>query len=93
MWEAADSKFAKVLSTDPATIKRLDSLCRSNPAAYKEAVKEDSDDLLTRYYDVDIKYIRFAKPRPEATEKQRAARRNAIKYALAARGVQLRTST
>jgi len=66
-WDA-ESKTASIYSAHPATIRKLDTLCRDYPEEYR-CVWADSK-YTAKKYETGAKYISFRKP---ASRKQKEA--------------------
>lgn len=71
----AEEKLARIYTATPATIRKLDKLTAEFPEAYR-CVWQDTETLAKRY-EVNAKYLRFAKPASEAQKE--AGRRQAAK--------------
>ena len=69
----ADSRTAFIDSADPVVMRKLDKLVEEYPDVYK-CVKVDTF-YQAKWYEVDSRYIRFAKP---ASEKVKEAARAKI---------------
>ena len=62
-WDA-EEQLAHIHSATPATIRKLDKLAAEFPTVYR--CTRTDDKYLAKDYEVDAKYVRFAKPPSEA---------------------------
>lgn len=74
VWDEKD-KVARIWTASPVTQRKLDKLVEQFPDVYKRTGQTVDKDGTIRWYEVNQKYIRFAKPPSEA--RREAGRRNA----------------
>ena len=71
MWDE-DEKIARIYTSSPVSIRKLEKLCAEYPGEYRRTFAEtDGEDrIMAAKYEVGCKYIRFRKPASEAMKEQ-----------------------
>lgn len=71
-WSVAD-KTARIFTSDPVTLRKLDALVEACPDSYRILKEEDWNGNRTATYCVSSKLISFRKPRTFSDEQRKAA--------------------